>query len=111
MSVDVDELKRLAEAAQGERSGSRAGVEAMARFIAAANPAAVLALLERVRRLEEALDIANRYGGIDGDHHKMWVIDQMVRALTGDGYAAWVREHCEGEDGPQTYDWDTGTPP
>lgn len=55
MSVDVEELKRLAEAVQGERRGSRAGVEAMARFISAANHATVLALLERGRRLEEAL--------------------------------------------------------
>lgn len=30
---------------------------------------------------EKALEIAVRYGGIDGDHHKAWVIDQMVRAL------------------------------
>jgi hypothetical protein len=41
-------------------------------------------------KIAAALDIANRYGGIDGDHHRAWVIDQMVRALTGDGYAARV---------------------
>ena len=34
-------------------------------------------------RIKRALDYAVRYGGIDGDHHKAWVIDQMVRALTG----------------------------
>lgn len=33
-------------------------------------------------RIQKALDIA--YGAqYDGESHKMWVIDQMVRALTG----------------------------
>ncbi len=32
---------------------------------------------------QQAIDLAIRYGQIDGDHHKMWVIDQMVRILTG----------------------------
>jgi hypothetical protein len=33
-------------------------------------------------RVAKALSIV--IGGVsDGDHHKMWVIDQMVRALTG----------------------------
>lgn len=60
---------------------------------------------------EAALDLAERYGGIDGDHHKMWVIDQMVRALTGENYDAWVERYRDGEDGPDTYDWDTGIAP
>ena len=34
-------------------------------------------------RRRAALDLAARYGSIDVDHHKMWVIDQMVRRLTG----------------------------
>lgn len=64
-------------------------------------------------RIQNALDFAVRYGGIDGDHHKSWVIDQMVRALIGDDakYAAWVREANAGEDGPDTYEWDVGIPP
>jgi len=65
----------------------------------------------------------------------MWVIDQMVRGLTGcpmvdetatdvndavyhfrsmepsDEYLAWVAELEDGEDGPHTYEWDTGSPP
>ena len=41
----------------------------------------------------------------------MWVIDQMVRALTGDGYEAWVKLQKDGEDGPNTYDWDEGIAP
>ena len=85
--------------------------------------------------IEKALDFAIRYGGIDGGHHKTWVIDQMVRALTGcpmvvhsksrSGGTTWtyetqgeseeylelVRNACDGEDGPETYSWDIGIPP
>jgi hypothetical protein len=58
-------------------------------------------------RIQAALDIAYRYGQIDGHHHKAWVIDQMVRALLDeDAYTQWVLEY-EGED----YDWDTGIAP
>jgi len=62
-------------------------------------------------RLDKALEIANRYGGIDGSHHKAWVIDQMVRALTATVYNDWVAEHRDGEDGPCTYSWDVGIAP
>jgi hypothetical protein len=34
-------------------------------------------------RIAKALEFASEYGTTDGAHHKMWVIDQMVRALTG----------------------------
>lgn len=58
-----------------------------------------------------ALNFANDYGSIDGDWHKAWVIDQMVRALTGDGYDAWIAAHKAGKDGPETYGWDEGIAP
>lgn len=59
----------------------------------------------------KALGIANQYGGIDGAHHKAWVIDQMVRAILGEHYEAWVKVFCDGEDGPNTYEWDEGIAP
>lgn len=62
-------------------------------------------------RVAKALELARKYGQIDGGHHKAWAIDQMVRALLGDAYESWVREACDGEDGPETYEWDEGTPP
>ncbi len=86
-------------------------------------------------RIQKAIEIAVRYGQIDGDHHKAWVIDQMVRELTGcpsveqtfnEGtaneftvevlgesaeYADLIRNACDGEDGPATYSWDTGIAP
>ena len=62
-------------------------------------------------RVKEAIDLAVRYGSIDGDHHKAWVIDQMVRALAGDDYDKIVKRACVGEDGPNTYTWETGIAP
>ena len=77
-----------------------------------------------------------QYGGIDGDHHKDWVLDQVVRILNGtqiiislaswkngqteyrfnldeptELYHDWVKEAKSGEDGPDTYSYDVGTPP
>jgi len=75
-------------------------------------------LIDRVRlpesdaeRIQLAVELAFEYGGFDGDHHKMWVIDQMVRLLLGDSYDVAVAEAKFGEDGPETYDWDTGVAP
>jgi hypothetical protein len=86
-------------------------------------------------RCLHALAIAMETGGIDGGHHKAWVIDQMVRALLGcptitverhdfDGhpfryqilgespeYLEWVQMYETGEDGPGTYEWDRGITP
>jgi len=86
-------------------------------------------------RIKNALEFAVKYGGIDGDHHKAWVIDQMVRALTGcpmvtvndvdcngvpysyedqgesGEYLLLVADAMDGDEGPNTYDWDTGTAP
>ena len=66
--------------------------------------------MERVI-IEKALDCAMEYGGIDGEHHKMWVIDQMVRILSGKNYDHLIKDHCDGEDGANTYDWDTAIAP
>jgi len=62
-------------------------------------------------RAADALEILIRYGQIDGDHHKAWVIDQAVRALSGGSYDRLIAWANDGEDGPETYTWDLGTPP
>jgi hypothetical protein len=62
-------------------------------------------------RIEKAIDLAVRYGGIDGEHHKAWVIDQMVRVLAGDRYECIVTAAKIGDDGPDSYDWDVGIAP
>ena len=62
-------------------------------------------------KIKGALETARDGAGFDGAHHKDWVIDQMVRALTGDGYTDWVKAWEDGEDGPNTYEWQTGIAP
>lgn len=60
---------------------------------------------------KEAMNLIIRYGGIDGGHHKAWVLDQVMRVLAGDQYDEIVRKACEGVDGPNTYSWDVGIAP
>ncbi len=62
-------------------------------------------------KIQKAIEMAVRFGGNDGAHHKDWVIDQMVRILAGDDYEKVVREACNGKDGPDTYSWEVGIPP
>lgn len=82
-----------------------------------------------------ALDWIRMYGGIDGSHHKDWVLDHVARILNGapvyytiaswenghserryfvtenEQYHEWVRETMDGEDGPNTYNYDVGIAP
>ena len=58
------------------------------------------------RRIAHALAIIDQGGGVDGAHHKMWILDQVVRVLAADRYEAWVESRRR--DG---YDWDVGIPP
>lgn len=62
-------------------------------------------------KITKAIEIAVRYGGTDGAHHKAWVIDQMVRDLSGENYKQLVEAAKAGEDGPETYEWDEGIAP
>lgn len=93
---------------------------------------------EAERRIKLALTLLVRYKGIDGHHHQEYATDQVVRALTGcpmitvhrkkgergatcdydyetqgksDEYLKLVADAKDGEDGPETYDWDEGVPP
>lgn len=50
-------------------------------------------------------------GGFDGGHHKAYAIDVAVRALTGERYSDFVAAFSRGDDGPDTYEWDTGIAP
>jgi hypothetical protein len=67
--------------------------------------------LSAEEKITKALELAVRYKGIDGAHHKDWLIDQMVRVLAGDDYAKVIAEAKAGENGPETYDWDIGIAP
>lgn len=58
-------------------------------------------------RILLAIKVALDFGQTDGAHHKMWVIDQMMRVLAGDRYEALIVEYRE--DGE--YSWDEGIAP
>lgn len=86
--------------------------------------------------VEWVLDSVN-WGQFDGSHHKQWALDQAARAANGgvpssfklakwsDGqeewrlgdmtktpkYEKWVIGMKDGEDGPNTYDYDEGIAP
>ena len=62
-------------------------------------------------KIAEAIELAVRYSRIDSNHHKAWVIDQMVRVLAGSKYEQIVLEAMHGENGPDTYNWDRGIAP
>jgi len=64
-------------------------------------------------RIKEALNFAFEYAQIDGAHHKMWTIDQMVRKLCGsdEAYKKWVKEYSYDEETEETYEWDKGIAP
>ena len=55
----------------------------------------------------QALDLVDRYGMTAGEHHQQWLIDQILRALLGDGYDAWVAAYNK----PGYVTWDTGIAP
>ncbi len=89
----------------------------------------------RFKSTDWALYFIESYGGVDGSHHKQWLIDQLARILNGaniaivearwegghteyrvrvgtcDKYITWVKDQKAGEDGPETYGWEEGIAP
>jgi len=62
-------------------------------------------------RVGLALDLIGDFRSVDGQHHHLWLTDQVTRLLAGDGYEEFVRRYKSGEDGPDTYDWVEGIAP
>ena len=60
-------------------------------------------------KISAALAVAEAWSTIDGAHHKQWIIDQMIRALTGDGYDEWVLQYNGNEE--ETDEWNVGIAP
>lgn len=72
----------------------------------------VLSMLkEKDADIKKVLELIFQYGQIDGDHHKAWVIDQIVRILTGDKYKEWVKEYTYDEETGECYSWNKGIAP
>lgn len=89
----------------------------------------------KYKRKDWALYFIGAYGGIDGAHHKTWVLDQVARILHGApitiklakweqseayrvsvgtcaSYEKWVKEMKDPDNtGEDQYGYDEGTPP
>lgn len=57
-------------------------------------------------KIKKALELIDEYGGVDGAHHKQWLLDQIVRTLC-DSYENWVKNYNREEMG----EWDIGIAP
>jgi hypothetical protein len=52
------------------------------------------------KRKENAIEIALSYGVYDGNHHKQWVIDQMLQAIcTEEEYKQIIIDYPDWEKG------------
>ena len=58
-------------------------------------------ILELQHAIMDASIIAITNSDIDGSHHKVWIIDQMLRKLLGDDYDKVISDD----------DWDCGIAP
>lgn len=73
---------------------------------------AVKVLKEEKDKTDKVLEITFQYGQIDGEHHKTWVKDQIVRILTGDKYNEFVNEYeTDEETGEKEWIWKNGIAP
>ena len=65
-------------------------------------------VLSETKRINDAIDVAWKAGGVDGDHHKAWVIDQMLRKLlSANEYNDFLTEYEKSGE----YKWDPGVAP
>lgn len=64
-------------------------------------------------KINEAVELIFRYGGIDGDHHKQWVLDNVLQILLFESeYDKFVKQYRLDEDGEELYgEWDKGVAP
>lgn len=66
---------------------------------------------EEMKKLKQIRELIEKYGEIDGAHHKQWVLTEIIKLLVPD-FDAWNVEMQAGEDGPETYSpWDEGIAP
>ena len=100
VTEDVNELKRLLYSDNLTQYGKRKLVSYYDK---------------RIKELEEerkrVLDLIFEYGQIDGEHHKTWVIDQIVRILMKDQYDEWIKNYVYDEETGDIYSWDKGIAP
>ena len=62
-------------------------------------------------KINKAVDVALECGQFDGSHHKMWVIDQMLRALLDTSYEEVIDSWNEEAKNYDADEWDVGIAP
>lgn len=68
-------------------------------------------LTKKDKEIKKVLELIFQYGQIDGEHHKMWVIDQTVRILAGKKYDKWINDYIYDEETGDCYSWNKGIAP
>lgn len=63
--------------------------------------------LVSLERIDELLELGSTLAA----PHKQWALDQIAREVYGDRYEVGFTRHCDGEDGPETYECDEGIAP
>lgn len=67
------------------------------------------------QRIEDAIEVIEKYGWIDGVHHKQWCLDQIARILLASRYKEWTEEMLGNFDAElEEYEyepWDEGIAP
>lgn len=63
--------------------------------------------------VQDVIDLIASNGGVDGAHHKQWVLDQILQILmTPEEYTKWVKDYEESDPTfGVTYEWDRGIAP
>ncbi len=68
-------------------------------------------LIELQKKITKAVGVAEQYAQIDGGHHKMWVIDQMLRELLGNDYNKWLEKYNYDSRENDYEEWNYGIAP
>jgi hypothetical protein len=60
-----------------------------------------------------AKEFIEQWGGVDGGHHKQWVLDQVMRILLDKDYDSWLDEYNNevDDEGELLGEWDQGIAP
>ena len=62
-------------------------------------------------KIECATSLILNYSSYDGDHHKQWVFDQVLRILWGEEYEKNIASYNEDIREYGDYRWDEGIAP
>ena len=67
------------------------------------------------QNIKTALEFAFEYGNVEGQYHKQWVINEMIRSLLGsqEAYEAWIHDYEKALPGSDAegFEWDKGIAP